>query len=401
MSNNNEMSKAVVLLLAVATGLAAASIYCAQPLLDAIRQSLGIDVTTAGLIVTASQLGYGIGLVFLVPLGDLVERRRLAVCMTLGGAICLTGIAVAHSALAVLVAAVLVGALSVVAQILVAFAATLARPNEQGRVVGAVMSGLLLGILLARTVAGYLAHFGGWRAVFWTAAATMLVLAAALRKGLPAYHPNTGMTYPALIRSVLAILREEPVLRLRSVYGAVGFGAFSALWTPLAFLLSGPPYNYTSGIIGMFGLAGIAGALAASAAGRLADRGWANQMTGFSGALILSSWVFIKLGDRSLILLIVGIVLLDLAAQALHITNQSQIYRLRPDARSRITSAYMATLFSGGILGSSLSSFIYARAGWNGVSFLGVAFGAFATFLWLHTQLKVREKNDTRNSIQN
>jgi predicted MFS family arabinose efflux permease len=312
-----------------------------------------------------------------------------------GIAVCLVGVAAARSAQAVLIASIFVGALSVVAQILVAFAATLARPDEQGRVVGTVMSGLLLGILLARTAAGYLAHLGGWRTVFLTAAATMLVLAVALHRRLPTYRPNTGMTYPALIKSVLTLLREEPVLRLRSIYGAVGFGAFSALWTPLAFLLSRPPYEYASGTIGMFGLAGIAGALAASAAGRFADRGWAHQMTGISGTLLMASWFFVKLGDQSVIALIVGIVLLDLAAQALHITNQSQIYRLRPDARSRVTSAYMASLFAGGILGSALSSFIYAHAGWTGVCLLGAAFGAVAALLWLLTHGNKRYKPAT------
>jgi predicted MFS family arabinose efflux permease len=247
------------------------------------------------------------------------------------------------------------------------------------------MSGLLLGILFARTASGYVAELWGWRSVFFAAAGLMLVLAALLRKGLPEYRANLGMTYPGLIKSVVNLLREEPVLRLRAAYGALAFMAFSALWTPLAFLLSQSPYQYASGTIGLFGFAGIAGALAASAAGRFADRGMAHLMTGITGTLLVFSWLLLKLGDHLVLSLIAGIVLLDLAIQGLHITNQSQIYRLRPDARSRITSAYMTTFFTGGVIGSAAASFTYARAGWTGVCLLGASFGALAVVLWLTT----------------
>jgi len=382
---HSRLGRAAVLLLAAAAGLAVASIYYAHPLLDAMRRSLNLSVATAGLIVTASQLGYGLGLALLVPLGDLVERRGLVVLMTVGIAAGLVGMAAAPSAPAILIAAATVGALSVVAQILVAFAATLAAPEEQGRVVGTVMSGLLLGVLFARTASGYVAQLAGWRTVFWSAAGLMVVLAVSLRMGLPEYRANPGLTYPALIKSVADLLRDERILRLRAAYGALAFAAFSALWTPLAFLLSGPPYGYASGTIGMFGVAGIAGALAASLAGRFADRGMARPMTGITGAILMLSWIPMKIGDHSVILLIAGIVLLDLAAQGLHITNQSEIYRLRPDARSRITSAYMTTFFAGGVLGSAAASFVYSRAGWTGVCLLGSAFGAVAVAIWLTT----------------
>ena len=392
MGESVAISRAVVGLLAAAAGLSVASIYYAHPLLEAMRRSLNLSVATAGLIVTASQLGYGLGLALLVPLGDLVERRRLVVSMTLGMAASLTGIAIAPSAPALLAAAIMVGLLSAVAQIFVAFAATLAGPAEQGRVVGTVMSGLLLGILFARTAAGYMAQLCGWRSVFFAAAGLMLALACALRKGLPVYRSDVGMSYPALIKSVVTLLREERVLRLRVAYGAIAFGAFSVLWTPLAFLLSQPPFLYAPGTIGMFGLAGIAGALAASAAGRFADRGKANLMTGVTGGILMVSWLPLKLGAHSVALLIMGIMLLDLAVQGLHITNQSQIYRLRPDARSRVTSAYMTIFFGGGVVGSSLSSITYARAGWTGVCLLGSAFGALAAGLWLSTFLAMKAR---------
>ncbi len=384
----SRMSRALVLLMAAAAGLAVANIYYAQPLLDVIRQGLGMSVTATGLIVTASQLGYGLGLTFLVPLGDLVERRILVVAMTVGISACLAAMAFAPSSSVLLAAALMVGALSAVAQVIVAFAATLAGPAEIGRVVGSVMSGLLLGILLARIAAGYLAQLEGWRAVFAAASAFMVVLALVLYRGLPPYRAHVAVSYPALMKSVFSLLMEEPLLRLRSVYGAIGFASFSVLWTPLAMMLSRPPYRFSSGTIGMFGLAGVAGTLSASLAGRMSDMGQVGPMTGITSSLLALSWLPLKLGDHSVLILVFGILLLDFAVQGLHITNQSEIYSLHPDARSRITSAYMACYFAGGVFGSALSSFAYAHFGWDGVCIAGTALGAVATLIWLFTLRK-------------
>ena len=377
------LSGKTVALMAVATGLTVASLYYAQPLLDDIRVDLKLSVPGAGLIVTASQLGYALGLLLLVPLGDLCERRGLVVFLTLASGVALAGMAVAPSADLLFIAIAVVGALSASAQVVVAFAATLAAPAERGRVVGTVMSGLLLGILLARTASGYVGQVGGWRLVFWLAALVMFLLALVLRASLPRYKGGTGLGYRALLLSIPAVLREEPVLRLRALYGAVSFAGFSILWTPLALLLAGPPFGYSTGTIGMFGLAGVAGAMAASVAGRMADRGWQRRMTGAAGALMTLSWLPIWLGGRSAWVLAIGVILLDLAAQGLHITNQSEIYRLRPEARSRITSAYMTIFFLGGVGGSACSSLAFAHAGWTGVCLLGAADGALAVILWL------------------
>lgn len=373
----------LVLLLATASGLSVASIYYAQPLLEAMRLDLGMSLATAGFLVTASQIGYAAGLVLIVPLGDLLERRRLVTGMTLGIGLSLAAMGFAPTSALVLVAATVLGALSVTAQIVVAFAASLAAPCERGRVVGVVMSGLLLGILLARTVAGGVAALGSWRTVFGLAAVVMFVLAGVLRWSLPAYPGVAGLRYPELLHSVWTLFRAEPILRRRSLFGALAFGGFSVLWTPLAFLLSSPPFGYSAAVIGLFGLAGLAGALAASTAGGLADRGLSRKTTGITTALLAFSWVPLALGQGSVVALLAGVILLDLAVQGLHITNQSEIYRLRPDARSRVTAAYMATFFAGGILGSALSSLAYARFGWAGVSVTGAGFGLAAFFLWL------------------
>ncbi len=378
----NSMTAPLVLLLAVATGMTVASIYYAQPLLEAIRGTLGLSVAHAGLIVTASQLGYAIGLVLVVPLGDLFERRNLVVTMTIGLAASLAGIGFSANGSMLLLLSVLVGALSVAAQILVAFSADLAGAAERGRVVGTVMSGLLLGVLLARTVAGVLAQLCGWRAVFWLAGGGMLIVSAAMYRGLPFRRPNVKSGYLTLLRSMPALFKEERILRLRSVYGAIAFGIFSALWTPLAFLLSKPPFNYEPGIIGLFGLAGIAGATAASAAGRLADHGGGGRTTCAAIVLLMASWLPVWLGRHSVLLLITGIVFADLGVQALHITNQSEIYRLRPEARSRLTATYMSCFFAGGVIGSLGSTFAYAMAGWTGVCAFGLALSLLAACIW-------------------
>ena len=381
----SRMSKTLVLLMATGSGLTVASIYYAQPLLEAIRQSLGMSVATAGLIITASQLGYALGLAFLVPLGDLIERRVLAVWMTVGISVCLAGMALAPFSSILLAAALMMGALSVVAQVLVAFAATLAGPAERGQVVGTVMSGLLLGILLARTAAGYLAQLEGWRAVFGIASGLMIAACSRLVQG-PAEVPlqyrrklpgidevSTLLAHGRTCPAPSSFLRCDCIRLVQRAVDPSGPAAFPA------------PYQYSSGTIGIFGLAGVAGVLSASMAGRMADMGWARQMTGITSALLALSWLPLKLGDHSVLMLVFGILVLDLAVQGLHITNQSEIYRLRPDARSRITSAYMASFFAGGVFGSALSSFAYAHSGWQGVCLVGAGFGMVATVLWLLT----------------
>ncbi len=378
-----DLPASLVLLLAVATGMTVASIYYAQPLLEAIRSTLELDVTAAGLIITASQLGYAIGLALLVPLGDLFERRKLVVIMTFGLAASLAGIGFSSSGSMLLLLSVVVGALSVVAQILVAFSADLSGAAERGRVVGTVMSGLLLGVLLARTAAGILAQIWGWRMVFWLAAGSMMVIALALYRGLPFRTPNVDSGYLTLLKSMPALFMEERILRLRSLYGAIAFGIFSALWTPLAFLLSRSPFHYEPGIIGLFGLAGVAGAAAATMAGRLADRGSGGRTTFAAIVLLIFSWLPIWWGRHSVLLLITGLVFADLGVQSLHITNQSEIYRLRPEARSRLTSVYMSCFFIGGVVGSSVSVLVYAKAGWTGVCATGAALGLLAAVIWV------------------
>jgi predicted MFS family arabinose efflux permease len=375
------LSRGLVVLFAIATGQAVASNYLAQPLLETIRQHFAISTGLAGLIVTVSQIGYAAGLVLLLPLGDLFERRRLLTVLAGANVLLLAAAGLAPSIALFLAAAGLIGFTSVMAQILVPFAAGLSPEAERGRVVGTVMSGLLLGILLARTASGLIAQLAGWRAVYGVAAALMAVQMVVLVEKLPTWRQRVALTYPRLLASVLAIARAEPVLRWRAVYGALSFAAFSVLWTTVAFLLSGPHYGYDEATIGLFGLVGAAGAAAATLAGRLSDRGWRNRMTGATSLLLLVSYAVIWRGATSLAALLVGIVMLDVGAQALHITNQGEIYRLQPDARSRINAFYMVSCFVGAAVGSAGAAFAYSTGGWNGVCLLGGACG-LASLAW-------------------
>ncbi len=372
------MPRGLVALLAFACGATVANLYYIQPLLSVIAHDLSVSNGTAGLLVTCAQVGYVAGLVFLVPLGDILERRQLICTILLGTAVALAACAASPDFGALAAALVLVGVLSVVAQILVPLASALAGPQERGQVVGTVMSGLLIGILSARTLSGLVAQLGGWRLVFGLAAGLTVLLSLALAWKLPKADATERVRYRSALLSVITLIAQEPVLRQRMILGALGFGCFSVLWTSIAFLLSSPPYGYDEAVIGLFGLAGAAGALIAPVAGGLTDRGHGRlALAGFL-LVLLASWGLLALGKSSLAALIAGIVVMDLGVQGAHISNQAAIYRLHAQARSRLTTAYIVSMFLGGILGSTLSSTLYAADGWTAICVLGAALAAVA-----------------------
>lgn len=376
------LSPALIVLMSVATGLAVASNYYAQPLLDTIAHHFSLSASSAGFIVTAAQLGYAAGLLFLVPLGDMFERRTLIVSMMLLAAGGMLITASSQSLSMMILGTALTGLFSVVAQILVPLAATLATPATRGKVVGTIMSGLLLGILLARTVAGLLANLGGWRTVFWVASALMALMAVALWRGLPKLKSDTHLNYPQLLGSVFSLFIHDKLLRTRAMLGCLTFANFSILWTSMAFLLAAPPFSYSEGMIGLFGLAGAAGALGARPAGGFADKGKSHLTTTFGLLLLLLSWLAIWLGHTSVLALIIGILVLDLTVQGVHITNQTVIYRLHPDARNRLTAGYMTSYFIGGAAGSLISASAWQHAGWAGVCLAGVTVALLNLLVW-------------------
>jgi len=381
------LSRATTLLFALAAGLSVANTYYAQPLLDTMARDFAIAPATIGLVVTLTQVGYGLGLIFIVPLGDIVDRRRLIAGQGLLSVIALVSIALAGSAGMLFASLAAMGLMAVVIQILVAFAATLAPPQKRGATVGIVTSGIVIGILGARFVAGLLADLGGWRAVYMTSAVLTLAMVLLLLRALPSGQPSASTdSYLAILRSTPILFLQDRILLVRGLLALLVFAAFSTLWTALVLPLSAAPFSYSHTQIGLFGLVGMTGALAATGAGRLADRGLGQWTSGISLLLLLASWGLIALLPRSIPIFLIGIVLLDLAVQAVHVTNQSIIFNRHPEARSRLVGGYMVFYSIGSATGAIASTMAYAFSGWPGVSALGAVFSAAAMLIWAATR---------------
>jgi predicted MFS family arabinose efflux permease len=391
------LTPGLVRLMAAGAGLCVASNYFAQPLLALFAQQFRISPAHASLLVTFTQLGYIAGLVLLVPLGDLVERRRLLVTCTACSTVLLAAMGLAPNFQALIAIAILLGTSTVAAQILVPLSAHLAPPLRRGRVVSSVMSGLIIGILLARFAAGLIADLAGWRAVYLIASVLMAFFCWTCHRRLPRVEATTQGSYGALLRSIVALFAREPVLRRRGLIGGFGFGSFAAFWTAMAFMLKSQ-WHASEGAIGAVALVGAIGAMSARFAGRLADAGWARVSTGVFLSLVVVSWFLLFAGTHSLLALGAGVVLLDLGLQGSHISNQSEVYRLDPAARSRITTVYMTMYFSGGALGSALTGPAYAAYGWKGACVIGgaMAFGALAVWALGELRFPVRRMRHER-----
>ncbi|HLZ64187.1 MAG TPA: MFS transporter [Ktedonosporobacter sp.] len=365
------LDRRLVWMMAVACALSIANLYYVQPLLAEMGRSFRVSVNQIGFVATLMQLGFATGLLLVVPLGDRYNRRTLIVSMLGVVTLALILVALAPTITVLAVAGFVLGFATVVPQIIVPLAASLAAPFERGRVVGTVMSGLLIGILLARTVSGIIGAYLGWRAVYWSAAVIMIMLALALRFLLPGDQQRSTMSYGQLLRSLGSLIRTEPVLREAGVFYALSFGAFSAFWVTLTFFLQTPPYHYGSAVAGLFGLVGIAGVFSASFVGRLADRFPVRYVTGLALLIVLFSFLCMWLTGHWLWGLVIGVILLDLGTQAAHVSNQTRIYSLNPDARNRLNTVYMVTGFIGGALGSYLGTWGWSLAGWNGLCSVG------------------------------
>lgn len=358
-----------LLAMALATGLAVANIYYNQPLLGIIEAQFG-QGGAAGMIPTTTQLGYALGLFLLVPLGDILPRRPLIIAqfVILAGALALA--AAAPTAAALAVASFLVGALSTVAQQIVPFAASLARPERRGATIGVVMSGLLAGILLSRTLAGFVGAQAGWREMFWLGVPLSLFSAALMALALPKHAPVSKMSYGAALRSLAHLWLREPALRRATMVQACLFGAFTVFWTILALYLQGPRFQLGADVAGLFGVLGLAGIFAAPLAGRIADRRGPQSVVRVGAGLALLSWALFGFWG-TLPALIIGVVVLDLGSQSAMISNQHIIYALDESARSRINTVYMTGMFLGGAAGSALATLAWTNGGWELVSLTG------------------------------
>jgi len=380
--------RGLTLLFAVAAGASVANVYYAQPLLDALAREFAIDAGAVGGVVTATQAGCALALLLVVPLGDLVERRRLMAVQALLLCAALAGVGCAGSTPVLLGAMLLTGLLgTAMTQGLIAYAAGAAPDGERGRVVGAAQGGVFIGLLLARVLAGAVSDLAGWRSVYFGAAAAMLALAALLWRRLPHLPPvRQRLRYAALIGSMFALLRHDRVLQVRGGLALLMFAAFNIFWSALVLPLSAPPYNLSHTAIGAFGLVGAVGALAAARAGRLADRGRAAQATFAALLLLLAAWLPLAWMERSLWALVPGILLLDIGGQAIHVTNQSLILRAAPEAHSRLVGAYMLFYAAGSGAGALATTAVYAHAGWRGVCLLGAGVSAAALAFWWMTR---------------
>jgi predicted MFS family arabinose efflux permease len=379
------ISATTLFVLSFTAAVAVAGLYYIQPLLSEVAGEFGTPLGVTGLLVTATQVGYVAGLAFIVPLGDLLEQRKILAALLVVAAVVLAaaGFAPSFWALAVILAAV--GITAAAAQVAVPLAADLALPERRGRATGMVMSGLLLGILLARTVSGAIAELASWRTVFLVAAVVELVLAALVWRLVPTTVASTRSSYRKLLGSVLRLAASSPVLRARMVLGALAMCGFSAMWTTIAFLLAGDGntrYHFSEGMIGLFGLAGVAGALGAPAVGRLADGGRVRLAASVAWTLTIVGWGLSAWGAKSVVALIAGLVVFDLGAQAIQLSNQHAIYSAHPDARSRVTTAYMTVYFFGGVLGSVVSSFAYQAGGWPAVCGFGLGVAVLGLATW-------------------
>jgi predicted MFS family arabinose efflux permease len=369
------LSRGAAFAMAAAAGLAVANIYYNQPMLEVIERDLPGAATAA--IPTATQLGYAAGLILLVPLGDIVERRNLIVTHFVALAAVLILAAIAPSGAALALASLAIGALAAVAQQLVPFAAHLAGPEKRGAAVGLVLSGLLTGILLSRTLAGFVATHAGWREMFWLAVPLALAAALVLRFVLPRSAPESTMPYGTALRSMIALWLEFPVLRRAAFTQAALFGCFTAFWTILAFRLASPEFGLGADIAGLFGLIGAVGILAAPVVGRLVDK-HGSVHTVLCGALVtLASWIVFGAWN-TISGMIVGVILLDLGLQSALIANQHVVFALRPSARSRLNTVLMSSMFFGGAAGSAIGVWAWNAGGWSYVSALGIGFGAIA-----------------------
>jgi predicted MFS family arabinose efflux permease len=367
--------------MALTCGLVVANIYYNQPLLAAIGRTFHVSDSHASLIATATQVGYTLGMLLVVPLGDKLERKRLILWMLLGAAGCLGAAALSPTFGLLATTSVLIGICSAVPQLLLPMAAHLAPEADRGRIVGRIMSGLLIGILLSRTVSGYVGAHLGWRVVFEGAAGLMLALAALLAWRLPRDRPSFQGTYGSLMLSLLTLTRELPALRRSALVGASIFAAFSVFWTTLAFYLEGPAYHYGSDVAGFFGLVGAVGALAAPLAGKAADTRGPRFAITAGIVLALVSYLVLGVGGGYLVGLVIGVILLDVGVQSAHISNQTLIFSLRPEARSRLNTVYMTGYFTGGSLGSVVGGLAWMHYGWPGVCAVGGLFVALSLAL--------------------
>ncbi|PYB70002.1 MFS transporter [Rhizobium wuzhouense] len=381
------LSAGLTFIMAAACGLIAANLYYAQPLAGPIADAIGLPLHASGLIVTLTQVGYGLGLFFLVPLGDLVENRKLILVMIGAVTAALIAAGLATTPLPFLAASLSIGLGAVAVQMIVPFAAGLAPEQSRGKVVGNVMSGLMVGIMMARPVSSLVARLGSWHTIFFLSAAVMVALGVALAMTLPERRPQAKLGYLSLIGSMGRLFVTQKVLQRRAAYQAFQFAAFSLFWTVTPLYLVSPAFGLTQTGIALFALAGVAGAIASPIAGRLADRGLSGPATAFGLSSVLTAFVVTLMSPEgswiALSLLTFAAILLDFGVTTTLVTGQRAIFGLGAELRSRLNGLFMAIFFTGGAIGSAIGAYSYAQGGWTAAAILGGALPLAALLLFL------------------
>jgi predicted MFS family arabinose efflux permease len=387
-----ELTPLTLWIMTIATGLVVANLYYNQPLLEDIANTFHVSRGKAGQVSMLTQIGYAAGMFFLAPLADMVKRKRLMVILFAFIILSLLLTATAQNINLLIGASFLLGASSMIPQLLVPMAAHLAKPTERGKKLGVIMSGLLIGILLSRTFSGYIGQYFGWRAVYYIAADIMLVIWLMIGLFLPEVEPDYKGSYKKLMVSLIDLFKQEPKLRLAALRGALCFACFSAFWTTIVFLLK-QNFNMGSGVAGEFGLVGAFGALAAGLMGRLSDKMDAYKLSGLTILLIIISFVVFIFSSHSIAGLIIGVIILDMGVQATHISNQSIIFALKPEARNRINTIYMVSYFIGGSLGTLLATQVWNHYQWNGVCAIGIFLSTITLVIHLAHHQKMGNKS--------
>ena len=362
------LSKTDVGFMAIATGLIVANLYYCQPLVILIADEFHIPEDQAATITYLTQAGYAIGMFIMVPLGDKLERKKQIQYTTFAAILALLFAATAKSFLMLQIASFLIGAFSIVPQLILPLSASLASPEQRGKVIGTVMSGLLIGILISRTVSGFVGLWIGWRGMFWIAAFLCLLIMIVIQKKFPVSKPNFKGSYLQLLNSMYLLIEEQKVLREATLINAVSFAQFGAFWTTMVLLLSDQPFGYNSATIGLFGIVGASGALAAPLVGKLSDKGNPRKVIGYGCLLLLLSFIVFYFSAESLIGILIGIILIDVGLQSVHISNQTRIYASLPEARNRMNTIFMSFSFFGTALGSAFGIWLWNYGKWHAFS---------------------------------
>jgi predicted MFS family arabinose efflux permease len=390
-----------VAIMAICTGLIVANIYYIQPLIVLVSKEFNIPENVAGSAAYLTQAGYAAGLLLLVPLGDMMEKRKQILLVTSIAVLSLIGVAVAPAFWIMQVACFMLGLSSIVPQLILPLAANLADAAQRGKVIGSVMSGLLIGILLSRTLSGAIGAWLGWRSMFWIAAAICIIIIAVIYKRFPKNHPSFSGHYGTLMRSLLTLVKTQPVLREATAISMCSFAVFGSFWTTMVLLFSNEPYHFTSDQIGLFGLAGAAGALAAPLVGGMGDKGNLRRTISIGLGIFLFSLLLLYFSRYYVIGFVIGIILIDVGQQAIHVSNQTRVYALIPGARNRLNTVYMSCSFAGTATGSAIGLYLWKHFNWAGVIAGNIVLTVIAILVLIFsTKRQMQNKNAMLETVQ-